>query len=137
MVTSAAVPDVVANATSGKHLFLVLAAPSSDLTSANSGLVAMTAIAFAVSMTEPPPTATITSGAYALNFASPACTFAMVGFAFTSSNSVYATPAPSRTSVTFFATPNLTRSLSDTTNAFFMPRRASSPASSARQPAPK
>ena len=86
MVTSAAVPDVVAKAMMGKLLCLVSAVPSSDLTSANSGFSVMMPIAFAVSMTEPPPMAMMTSAFAFSNAAKPFLTLAMVGFALTSSN---------------------------------------------------
>ena len=79
MVTSAAVPAVVGTAMVNVAWFFVGATPSSETTSANSGFSAMTPMPLAVSMAEPPPTATIMSAAEALNAATPSCTFLMVG----------------------------------------------------------
>ena len=81
MVTSAAVPAVVGTAMMGTHLFLVGATPSSERTSANSGLAMMMPIALAVSMDDPPPIATMQSAPLALNAETPVCTFSIVGFA--------------------------------------------------------
>ena len=67
----AAVPAVVGTAMMGVHLFLVGATPSRLLTSANSGLVIMIPIAFAVSIEEPPPIATMQSAPLALKAATP------------------------------------------------------------------
>ena len=102
----------------GTHLFFVGATPSSETTSANSGFVMMIPIAFAVSIDEPPPIATIQSAPEALNASTPACTFSTVGFALISENIAYSIPALSRTSVTFLVTPNLIRSGSEHTKAF-------------------
>ena len=71
MVTSAAVPAVVGTAMVGTAGFFVGATPSSERTSANSGLLMMMPIAFAVSMEEPPPIATMQSAPLALNAATP------------------------------------------------------------------
>ena len=59
MVTSAAVPAVVGTAMIGTHGFFVGATPSRLLTSSNYGFAIMIPIAFAVSMEDPPPMATI------------------------------------------------------------------------------
>ena len=81
MVTSAAVPEVVETAMMGRALFLVGEAPSRERTSANSGLVRMTAMALLVSMALPPPTATIRSAPSFWQKATPSWTFWMVGLA--------------------------------------------------------
>jgi len=60
-VTSAAVPAVVGNAKVGTAFCLVSATPSSERTSAKSGLLTTIPIPFAVSMEEPPPSATMKS----------------------------------------------------------------------------
>ena len=57
IVTSAAVPAVVGTAISGTQGFFVGATPSSETTSAYSGLLMIIPIAFAVSIGEPPPIA--------------------------------------------------------------------------------
>ena len=57
MVTSAAVPAVVGIAIVGTAGFLVGATPSRLRTSANSGLLMIIPIAFAVSCGDPPPIA--------------------------------------------------------------------------------
>ena len=57
MVTSAAVPAVVGMAMIGTQGFLVSATPSSERTSANSGLLIMMPMALEVSIGEPPPMA--------------------------------------------------------------------------------
>ena len=79
MVTSAAVPAVVGTAMVKTAWFLVSATPSSERTSANSGLVMMTPMALAVSMEEPPPMATMESASAALKASTPSTTFWMVG----------------------------------------------------------
>ena len=84
MVTSAAVPAVVGNAKVGTALFFVSATPSKDLMSANSGLLTTIPIPLAVSIEEPPPRAIIKSAPDSLKAATPFCTLAIVGFAFTS-----------------------------------------------------
>ena len=84
MVTSAAVPAVVGRAKVGTALWRVSATPSNERTSANSGLFTTIPIPLAVSMEEPPPNATIKSAPEALKAATPFCTLAMVGLAFTS-----------------------------------------------------
>lgn len=85
IVTSAAVPAVVGSAMTGTDFFFVLATPSSDTTSENSGLLMMIPIAFEVSIDEPPPIAIMKSAPAAWNAAMPAFTFFTVGFGFTSS----------------------------------------------------
>ena len=50
------------------------------------------------------------------------CTFSIVGFGLICEYTSYASPALSKTSVTFFVTPNFTRSGSEQTNAFLNPR---------------
>ena len=84
MVTSAAVPAVVGTAIIGTHLFFVGATPSNERTSANSGLFIIMPIALDVSIEEPPPIATMQSAPYALNSATPCCTFSIVGLGFIS-----------------------------------------------------
>ena len=78
----------------------------------------MIEIAFAVSILDPPPTATITSAPDSLHFANPSLTFFMVGFGFTSLKISYGIFACSNTSVTFLLTPTSYKDLSVTTNAF-------------------
>ena len=80
IVTSAAVPAVVGTAIVGTAWFLVGATPSSERTSANSGFVMITPIAFAVSIDEPPPIVIIESAPQALNASTPSFTFSIVGF---------------------------------------------------------
>ena len=80
MVTSAAVPAVVGTAMIGTQGFLVGATPSRLLTSANSGLLMIIPMAFAVSIGEPPPMAMIKSAPDFLYSSTPFCTFSMVGF---------------------------------------------------------
>ena len=80
MVTSAAVPAVVATAIIGRHGFLVGATPSKLLTSANSGLVIIIPIAFDVSIEEPPPIAIMKSAFASLHALTPLVTFSIVGF---------------------------------------------------------
>ena len=77
--------------------------------------------AFAVSIEEPPPIATIQSAPLSLNTSTPCCTFCMVGLGLMSEYKVYSMPAFSSTSVTFFVTPNFTRSGSDATSTFLKP----------------
>ena len=79
MVTSAAVPAVVGTAMVNTACFFVGATPSRERTSANSGLLMMMPMAFAVSMEEPPPMVTMQSASAALKAATPSCTLAMVG----------------------------------------------------------
>ena len=79
MVTSAAVPAVVGTAMVNTACFLVGATPSSERTSANSGLLMMMPMALAVSMAEPPPMATMQSAPAAWKAATPSWTFWMVG----------------------------------------------------------
>ena len=137
IVTSAAVPAVVGRAMMGTDLCLVSATPSSDTTSANSGLLVMIPIAFDVSMLEPPPMARRKSAPDLANASSPSFTFFTVGFCLISLNTSYGMPASSSTSSTFCATPNLMRSLSVQTNALCNPRRRTSPGNSLRAPGPK
>ena len=59
--------------------FLVGATPSSERTSANSGLLMMTPMALAVSMEEPPPMVTMQSAPAALKASTPSTTFWIVG----------------------------------------------------------
>ena len=73
------------------------ATPSKDLISSNSGLFFVIAIALAVSITDPPPTATIKSAPAALNAANPSLQFLTVGFCFISVNTEYAILASSNT----------------------------------------
>ena len=80
MVTSAAVPAVVATAIIGKQGFFVGATPSRLLTSANSGFVIIIPIAFDVSILDPPPIAMMKSAFAALHAATPLVTFSIVGF---------------------------------------------------------
>ena len=61
IVTSAAVPAVVATAMIGRQGLVVGATPSKERTSANSSFVTMIAIAFEVSIADPPPIATMAS----------------------------------------------------------------------------
>jgi len=79
MVTSAAVPAVVGTAMVNTACFLVGATPSRLRTSANSGFSAIMPTAFAVSMEEPPPMATMQSAPLVLKASTPCCTFSMVG----------------------------------------------------------
>ena len=79
MVTSAAVPAVVGTAMVNTAWFLVGATPSSERTSANSGLLMMTPMALAVSMEEPPPMVTMQSAPAALKASTPSTTFWIVG----------------------------------------------------------
>ena len=71
MVTSAAVPAVVGTAMVKTACFFVSATPSRLLTSANSGLLAMMPMAFAVSIAEPPPMVTIALAPLFLNASTP------------------------------------------------------------------
>ena len=136
-MVSAAVPAVVGNAMTGTDLCLVFATPSSETTSANSGLLVIIPTAFAVSIEEPPPTATIKSAPLFLNASTPFFTLVTVGLGFMSLNISKGTFASSRTSVTIFVTPNLIKLASDTTSAFFSPRRLTSTARFLRAPGPK
>ncbi len=68
----------------GTALCFVGAHPSSDTTSANSGLFAIMPTAFAVSMEEPPPIATMKSAPALRNASRPLFTFAVVGLGFMS-----------------------------------------------------
>lgn len=86
IVTSAAVPQVVGNAIIGTHLVWVGATPSNDFISSNSGLFLVIAIALAVSITDPPPTATMKSAPAALNAVKPSLQFFTVGFCLISTN---------------------------------------------------
>ena len=79
MVTSAAVPAVVGTAMVNTACFLVGATPSRERTSANSGLLMMMPMAFAVSMLEPPPMAMMQSAPLFLKASTPHWTFSMVG----------------------------------------------------------
>ena len=79
-MTSAAVPAVVGTARIGFEGFFVGATPSSERTSANFGFAMMMPTAFAVSIDEPPPIATMQSAFAALNAFTPFFTFAIVGF---------------------------------------------------------
>ena len=66
--------------TDGEHSVLLGGrTPSRERTSANSGLLMMMPMAFAVSMEEPPPMVTMQSASAALKAATPSCTLAMVG----------------------------------------------------------
>lgn len=136
MVTSAAVPAVVGTATVKVAWFLVRATPSRETTSENSGFSAMTPMALAVSMEEPPPTATMASAPEASKAATPAWTFSTVGLGFTSEKSSQGMPAPSSTSHTLAAMPALTRPGSVHTKTLDFPRRSSSPGISATAPGP-
>ena len=80
-MTSAAVPAVVGTAIVNTAWFFVGATPSRLRTSSNSGFSMMMPTAFAVSIEEPPPMATMQSAPLALNAATPDWTFSMVGFA--------------------------------------------------------
>ena len=68
-VASEPVPAVVGNAIIGIPLFRVFDNPFSDFTSLLSGFVIIIDIPFAVSILEPPPTATITSAFISLHTA--------------------------------------------------------------------
>ena len=70
----------------GTHLFLVCTAPSSERTSACSGLLIIIPTALPVSIALPPPMEIMKSAPAALKAATPLCTFSMVGLGFTSSN---------------------------------------------------
>lgn len=70
----------------GTHLVWVGATPSNDFISANSGLFFTIATAFAVSITDPPPTATIKSAPALLKASNPSLQFLIVGFCFKSVN---------------------------------------------------
>ena len=121
----------------GTDLCLVSATPSSETTSANSGLLVMMPMAFDVSMLEPPPMASRKSAPDLANASRPSFTFLTVGFCFISLNTSYGICASSSTSSTFCATPNLIRSLSVQTSALCKPRRRTSPGNSLRAPGPK
>ena len=77
---------VVGTAMVGTHLFLVCTAPSSERTSACSGLLIIIPTALPVSIALPPPMEIMKSAPAALKAATPLCTFSMVGLGFTSSN---------------------------------------------------
>ena len=79
---------VVGSAIIGIPLFIVFDNPFKDLISALSGFVITIDIPFAVSMLEPPPTATITSAPDFLHSATPSVTFFIVGFGFISEYNV-------------------------------------------------
>lgn len=81
IVTSAAVPAVVGTAKVGTARCLVSATPSNERTSANPGLLTMMPTALAVSIDEPPPSATMQSAPEALNASTPCCTLRIVGLA--------------------------------------------------------
>ena len=70
-MVSEPVPAVVGTAIIGMAWFLLLSTPSNETTSSFSGLFAITAIAFAVSITEPPPTAIIKSALLFLKSSKP------------------------------------------------------------------
>ena len=84
IVTSAAVPAVVGNAIIGNPLFFVLDKPFNETTSFLSGFVIIMLIPFAVSMLDPPPTATIKLAPNSVHICTPANTFSIGGFGFTS-----------------------------------------------------
>ena len=92
--------------------------PFKDTTSFLFGFLITIPIPFAVSIAEPPPTATITSAFASLHTATPSNTFLIVGFGFTSEYTTYSISALSNTSVTFFVTPISNNVLSVTTNTF-------------------
>ncbi|CCX67551.1 unknown [Prevotella sp. CAG:1058] len=117
MVTSAPVPAVVGSAMIGTDLFFVGAHPSSETTSANSGLATTMPMPLAVSIDEPPPMAMMQSAPDALNASTPCLTLVTVGLGFISLYMSYANPASSRTSVTIFAVPTFNSPLSVATNA--------------------
>ena len=71
---------VVGSAIIGIPLFTVFDKPFKETTSSLSGFVIIIEIPFAVSITDPPPTATITSAPYSLQTLTPSCTFFTVGF---------------------------------------------------------
>ena len=96
-------------------------APFNDTISALSGFVITIDIPFAVSMLDPPPTATITSAPDFLQASIPSVTFFIVGFGFTSEYTSKGIPAFSKTSVTLLITPHSANDLSVTTNAFLNP----------------
>ena len=137
MVTSAAVPAVVGSAMMGTDFFFVSAVPSSETTSANSGLLVMMPTALAVSMDEPPPMARMKSAPDLAKASTPAFTLLTVGLGFISLKISYGMLAWRRTSSTLSATPNLMRSLSVATKALCRPRRFTSWGRTWRAPGPK
>ena len=112
-------------------------APFNDTISALSGFVITIDIPFAVSMLDPPPTATITSAPDFLQASIPSVTFFIVGFGFTSEYTSKGIPAFSKTSVTLLITPHSANDLSVTTNAFLNPLFFISGANSSLAPFPK
>ena len=75
-------------------------------------------IPFAVSMLEPPPTATITSASDSLHASTPSVTFLIVGFGLISSYSEYSIPASLNNFSIFATTPASTKGLSLTKKTF-------------------
>ena len=112
-------------------------APFNDFMSALSGFVITIDIPFAVSILEPPPTATIKSAFDFLQASTPSNTFFIVGFGFISSYKSYGTPALFKTSSTLLHTPASTNDLSLTKNTFLKPLFLISVANSSLAPLPK
>ena len=137
IVTSAAVPAVVGIAITGIPLLTVFDNPFNDLISLLSGFVITIDIPFAVSILEPPPTATIKSASDCLHASTPSNTFFIVGFGFISEYNVYSILAFFSSSSTFAATPASTKDLSDTKNTFLNPLFVISSASTSLAPFPK
>ena len=137
IVTSAAVPQVVGRAIIGTLFLVVLAIPSSDFISAKLGLLYTIPIAFEVSITEPPPTATMKSAPDFLKASKPSLQFLIVGFCLISKNSSNGISALFKTSFTLSKTPQDAKTLSLTKRAFLYPLVLTSVASSVLQPAPK
>ena len=111
--------------------------PFSDLISALSGFVITIEIPFAVSILEPPPTATITSAPDFLQASTPSVTFLIVGFGFISSYKSYGISAFCNISSILAATPASTKDLSLTKKTFLNPLFFISPGSSSLEPFPK
>ena len=128
---------VVGSAITGIPLFTVFDAPFKETISALSGFVITIEIPFAVSMLDPPPTATIKSALDALHFSTPSKTFFIVGFGFTSEYTSKSIPSLSKILVTLSVTPTSTKDLSVTTKTFLNPLDLISSGSTSLAPFPK
>ena len=115
----------------------MLDGPFKETISSLSGFVITIEIPLAVSILEPPPTATITSAPNSLQTLNPSFTFVTVGLGFTSLNTVYSIPASSNLSVTFFVNPISNKDLSVTTKTFLYPLFLISSGKTSLAPNPK
>ena len=121
MVVSEAVPAVVGTPKIGTDGFLVAATPSSESTSANSGLAVTMPMPLQVSCGEPPPRPIRKSAPASANLATPSLMHSTGGFGWTLLKISYGMPASSSTSVTFLTVPVSISTGSVTMNALVKP----------------